>query len=316
MPTRRLSPVFLADLRILERKLAKAVDAGEPDRAVALAARVQELFAPNRHHHRLLRAKLSAFESCLDANRWQYAESGFLGIRRSAGKSTRLYLEASVLLAVCYLRKKEIPEAKQVTREVLKRLNNIQSDRKRQQFQRRVIDRIEEESVLASLLDTQVDPLNAREIQEAAERLAERSSDREIYTLIGDSLPTRGLSLLREVRAESVKQLPSADRKMLPAPSEAAEPPSIGKKAFAALKRVSWKTLCAKDSPVYKLWSKRIPKVFDQGYFSAAIVTTFGDLRIGIPLIASGLVALAMRYSAEEFCEIAKPKGIMTSRAE
>jgi hypothetical protein len=30
--------------------------------------------------------------------------------------------------------------------------------------------------------------------------------------------------------------------------------------------------------------------------------------------LASGLAALAMKYSAEEFCELAKPKGLMIAR--
>jgi hypothetical protein len=37
---------------------------------------------------------------------------------------------------------------------------------------------------------------------------------------------------------------------------------------------------------------------------------------IGVPLIASGLAALAMKYTAEVFCEAAKPKGIMIGRNE
>jgi hypothetical protein len=57
-----------------------------------------------------------------------------------------------------------------------------------------------------------------------------------------------------------------------------------------------------------------VPEVFNDGYFAAAVVTALSDLRIGIPLIASGLAALAMKYTAEEFCALAKPKGLMISR--
>ena len=65
---------------------------------------------------------------------------------------------------------------------------------------------------------------------------------------------------------------------------------------------------------MYKLWSERVPKVFNEGYFSSAVATAFADFRIGIPIIASGLAALAMKYTAEEFCELAKPKGLMISQ--
>jgi hypothetical protein len=43
-------------------------------------------------------------------------------------------------------------------------------------------------------------------------------------------------------------------------------------------------------------------------------VAALGDYKIGLPMIGSGLAALAMKYSAEEFCELAKPKGLMIGR--
>lgn len=94
------------------------------------------------------------------------------------------------------------------------------------------------------------------------------------------------------------------------------KPKHIGKTTFAVLRRIGWKTFCAPDSSIYKLWSKRVPEVFNEGYFSAAAVGTLADFRIGLPILASGLAALAMRYSAEEFCEMAKPKNLMIGRDE
>jgi len=51
-------------------------------------------------------------------------------------------------------------------------------------------------------------------------------------------------------------------------------------------------------------------------YFAAAIVGTLNQWRIGLPLLASGIVATLMKYSAEEFCQKAKPKGIMIDRKD
>lgn len=59
-----------------------------------------------------------------------------------------------------------------------------------------------------------------------------------------------------------------------------------------------------------------MPKVFNEGYFSAAVVTALNDFRIGAPMVASGVLALLMKYSAQEFCELAKPKGLMIARDE
>jgi hypothetical protein len=316
MTIKRLSEAQLAELRPLEQDLRAAVANAEPEAAIELAAKIQGLFASDRSHHRLLRAKLWAFEACIDANRLTYAERGLVGVRQLAGESTRLHLEASGLLAVSLLRQKKVTESKKLIREVIANINNIASDRTRHQFQRRFIERIEEECILAELIGTGDAAFDQAEIEAKAILLLQRNSDDEILKLIGNSVPTAGLLLLTDVRTYSLQQLPQPDRLLLPSQEKAEEPKNIGRTTFALLRRIAWKTFCKPSSPIYKLWSKRIPKVFNDGYFSAAVIAALGDFRIGIPLIASGLAALAMKYSAEEFCEIAKPKGLMISRDE
>lgn len=312
----RLTAEQLDRLRPLECELHAAVRAGEAEKATEIAGQIQALFPNNRRHHRLLRAKLWAFEACLDANRLTYATTGFIGIRKLAGTTTRLYLEASSLLAVCYLRQKKASDAKKLIREVANKINNISSDRTRHQFQKRLVERIEQECIFAELIGTAECEMNQPEIQEKAVLLLQRSSDNEILKLIGNSVPVPSLKLLSDVRDYSIKQLPAPDRKLLPPPEKAEAPQGIGKTTFALICRLAWKTICAPDSGIYKLWSRRVPKVFNEGFFSAAVVTTLGEFRIGAPLIASGVVALIMKYSAEEFCAKAKPKGLMIGRNE
>jgi len=87
----KLTEYQLKNLRPLELELKLAVHSGNTDKAIELATQIQELF-PNewRKHHRLLRAKLWAFESCLDANRISYAQRGFIGIRKLSASNTRI----------------------------------------------------------------------------------------------------------------------------------------------------------------------------------------------------------------------------------
>lgn len=316
MAAKKLTDAQLKALRPLERELQNAVRNGQPELAVEIAGRIQGLFPNDRRHHRLLRAKLWAFEACLDDNRIQYATTGFIGVRKLAGPTTRLYLEASSLLAICYLRSKKIPEAKRIIRSVVQKINNIQSNRTRRQFQKRLIERVEEECILTELIGREEGELDIKEIEAKAILLVQHNSENEILRLIGNSVPPASIALLRNVRAYSIELLPAPDRKMLPPPEKKEAPQNIGKATFAILRRVAWKTLCAPDSSVYKLWSKRVPKVFNEGYFSAAVVSTLHSYRIGIPLIASGLAALAMKYTAETFCEMSKPKGLMIGRDE
>lgn len=283
----------------------------ESEVAIELAGKIQNLFPYDRKHHRLLRAKLWAYEACLDANRLTYAETGLIGIRKLSEPNTRLYLEASSLLAICFLRQKKTSESKKLIHEVISKINNIASDRTRNQFQKRLIERIEEECILAELIGAGEEKLDRQEIEDKAIFLIQRNSDDEILKLIGNSVPVASVKLLSDIRTYSIKQLPAPDRKLLPAPEKVEEPKHIGRITFSILRRIAWKTFCKPSSPIYKLWANRVPKVFNEGYFSAAVVTTFGDFRIGIPIIASGLAALIMKYSAEEFCELAKPKGLM-----
>lgn len=316
MPNAKLPPYLLKELKPLEDALHKAVAQQEPEAAVEAATRIQALFPNNRTHHRLLRAKLWAYEACLDANRLAYAESGLIGIRQLSNSGTRLHLEASGLLAIAYLRQKKIDKAKNLIREVIENISDISSDRTRHQFQKRFIERVEEECIFAELIGVSDQQLDVKEIEAKAIFLVQRSSDDEIYKLIGNSVPIAGLNLLSEIRNFSILQLPAPDRKLLPAPEKAEEPKNIGRTTFALLRRIAWKTFCKEDSPIYKLWSKKAPKVFNDGYFAAAVVTTLSDFRIGVPLLASGLAALAMKYTAEEFCALSKPKGLMIGRNE
>lgn len=316
MSNTKLSDEQLRKLKPLEKRLQQAVREAESEQAVEIATEIQALFPNDRSHQRLLQAKLWAFEACIDANRLTYAESGLIGVRKLANNNTRLYLEASSLLAVCLLRSKKIDESKKLISEVISNINSIKSDRTRHRFQKILIERIEEECILAELVGTESTPMNSAEIQAKAIFLLQHSSDDEIFKFIGNSVPVASLNLLGEVRSFSVKQISTEDRKLLSPPDKAADPKQIGRTTFALLRRIAWKTFCKPSSPIYKLWFQKVPKVFNEGYFSAAIVTTMSDFKIGAPLLASGITALIMKYSAEEFCSLAKPKGLMSDRTD
>ncbi|MCI5164419.1 MAG: hypothetical protein D3917_20890, partial [Candidatus Electrothrix sp. AX5] len=218
----KLHEYQLTALRPLEAQLRKAVAQAEPESAIEIAKKIQALFPDNRDrsHHRLLRAKLWAFEACLDANRPYYAETGLIGVRKLAAPSTRLYLEASALLAVALLRQKKVADSKKIICEVIANINNIVSNRTRHQFQKRFIARIEEECILAELIDTGEETLDAAEIEAKAILLVQHNSDDEILRFIGNSVPSAAKHLLLDVRTYSIQQLPPPDKKMLPPPEK------------------------------------------------------------------------------------------------
>lgn len=314
MATTKLGPRKLKEVRELEAQLQVAMETSDADGAIQIATQLQTVFGANRKHHRLLRTKLFAFEACLDANRVSYAERGFIGIRQLSNPTTRIYLEASSLLAICLLRDKKIPESKKLLEEVISKINNIASDRSRHQFQQKLVQRIEEECILTELIGTSTAQLDLNEIETETATIFKTLSNEKILRLIGNQIPAAGINLLNEVRDFSLKQLPPPDRRLLPPPESMVDPEVIGRTTFALMRRIAWKTFCKPSSPIYKLWAGRIPKVFNEGYFSAAVVSTFADFKIGLPLLASGIAALVMKYSAEEFCSMAKPIGLMIDR--
>ncbi len=310
----KLTPHQKSRLLPLEAQLQDHVKRGESKGAIEVATQIQILFTNDRSHYRLLRAKVWCFEAAVDANDITYAEAGLTGIRAKAPRSSRIHLEASTLLAVCFLRRKKIPEAKAIIRDAVGSLKNITSTAKRQQFQKRLIERVEQECILSEFIGSG-DELDEETVQTKAIELVKTPED-QLFEFLGRTLPPAGLSRLADVRNYSILQLPEPDRKALPPAREAEKPSELGKKAFAIVGRIAWKALCKPDTRIYKLWSQKLPEVYEKSYFAAAIIAALKEWQIGASLFASGIVALAMKHSARDFCEWTKPKGLMIDRKD
>jgi hypothetical protein len=304
----------LKQLRPLEAKLKQAVKLQDAPAAETVMQAIQNLLAPyGSGHHRLLECRLWYFESQFDANHIAVAESGFKGITSRAGAGSRLRLEASFFLGLCYLRQKQVAKAKIEFHVVFAQLNNISSADTRHLLQKRILERIEQESVLSTLIGVDEGPLKPEQIHDEAIKLVQKPEG-ELFDLLARALPYGSIKLLEDVRTNALLQLSAPDRKLLPAPGQANQPAHVGKLVFAVLKRVGWKTLCDKKSPLFKLWSEKVPAVYSAAYFATSVTQTFHNWRIGLPCLAAGVAAIAMKYGAQEFCDLAKPDSIMDAR--
>jgi hypothetical protein len=310
----KLSPLQKSLLPVLERKLQEHVKAGDSKEAIEVTGKIQSLFRSDRSHYRLLRAKIWCFEATIDANDLSYSEAGLLGICSRVPTSSRLHIEASTLLAVCFLRRKRISEAKKVIREVNINLKNITSTTRRRQFQKRLVDRIEQECILSELMGDEA-IFDEQAIHSKAIELVQSPED-ELYEFLARALPPASLARITEIRDYSILQLPEPDRMALPAPRNKQPPSELGKKAFSVIGRIAWRAICRPDSKIYELWSKKVPEVYEKTYFATAIIAALKEWHIGAALFASGIVALAMRHSAYDFCEWTKPSGVMIDRKE
>jgi len=313
---RALTPHQLISMRRFEPQLREALKAENLSLAEDIMKKIQSLFEGDRNHFRLLQAKNWYYEGVLEAGKLEDAKLGLEAVRKRAREGTRVFIEATALLAVCCLRLKKIDEAKKHLRFVIQNINSISSDRRRNQFQKRVIERIDEEFWIGQLVGRNEGVVSAKQIQEDAVKLLREKSPEQIFELIGDAMPSNALPLLKDVKDYAILLLPPPDQKLLEPPKQQIPKAELGKKALAAIKRIGWKAFCHQDSQIYKLWKNRIPKVFNEGYFAVAFTTVLAQWRIGLPQFGAGVVAIVMKYSCEEFCSTFKPEGLMIPRGE
>lgn len=303
-------------LKRLESRLEQCVRSGNLELAIEITADIQSIFSDDLGNHRLLKAKLWCFEAALLANRVDYATRGVEGVRGRTKPGTKLYLEATVLLAVCYLRLKHIEDAKPLIRAVLKRLNDIQSDESRHLFQRKFFDRIEQECVLTELIGTQDGIVTEDTVHSRMVVLLENSSENQVYALIGGSLPANAIFALTDVRTYALQQIRPSDIKALPAPCQAQQPPELGKKTLAVFHRIAWRTFCDPESEIFKLWSKALPAMSNSKVMAGAVAATLNGWSIGLPVLGAGLAAALVKFTAHHFCDAHKPEVFMTTRKE
>jgi hypothetical protein len=244
-----------AKLAVLEPRLRLCVRSADLDKAKIITAEIQQLLRPTGHETRLLQAKNWLYETAMEANNLTFAKMGFEGTIQKSNPTTRLYLEASSLLAICYLRESNFSKARELIVRAVDSINNIKSIERREQFHKRLIERLEEESILVGLVDQSSDPLRLEEVDDMAVKLVMTKSENQIYIEMGKAIPKKSVDILTEVRDAYTNRLPAPDRKMLPPPIVEENKEALGKRASSALKRVAWKSICSPNSEIYKAWS-------------------------------------------------------------
>ncbi|OHX34040.1 hypothetical protein BJL95_05975 [Methylomonas sp. LWB] len=299
----------------LEPKLREALKAVDYKEAEKITAEIQALLRPTGHETRLMQAKNILFETAMEASKLETAILGFIGVRKKVSKTSRLYLEATALLAICYLRKVDFSSAKPFMEEALLCEKNIKSDDSRAKFKLGLAKRFDDEALLASLaFQENSSPLTDIEmIQADAGNLVYSKNEDELYSLLGSSVSDYALGFISNVRETSLRCLTYEERKKLPPPSK--ERREIGKSVFSAVNRVIWRSLCDKKSDVYKMWfTNGFQAVLDKKYLTTAIVAALNEFKAGVYAIAVYVTALVIKLGIEVFCEIYKPQSLMSLR--
>lgn len=302
-------------LHILESKLDKAVSARDFALAGNLVKDIQDLIRPTGHYTRLVQSKNKLYELAIELGKFSTAERGLDSNRMVLNKNTRIYLETTALLAICYLRMREVEKAKPFISEVLRNKEVIKSDRTREIFHSQIINRFTEEISLCSLKSDNKPHFDEEEIEGMVFRIIQTPNDEDIFSEIGKTTPKSAKDLIFLIYDFSTKQLPSAERLALPSPDQKVKDAEVGQTVFHSVKRVIYNSLCNPESEIYKVWfSHGMKTVLNKGYIRTAVLTCFVHLGIGFPLIAASVIALIIKFGIEVYCDRYKPISLMEIR--
>ena len=148
---RKIPEQQLARVHRLEAILSAATEAGDLPRAKIALDDLRPILERYHHNHRVLEAYLMLYETALEAWDLDLAKRGFEFVRREANKRTRLYLEATVLLAVAHLRSQDLFSAEPLMAEALRNDDVITSKPQRDAFRREAIERFDQDEASASM---------------------------------------------------------------------------------------------------------------------------------------------------------------------
>ncbi len=154
--------------------------------------------------------------------------------------------------------------------------------------------------------------LDPATVQDEAGKLVATRPEEEIYLQLGQTLPKPVVDRLLEVYEFSRKQLPKAERLLLPSPESRRKKKEVGRTVFGAAKRAVWRALCDPTSDTYKMWFEHgLMVALDKRIVGAAVVAALSGLGMGTYAIAIPVTAILIKLGVDIFCERYQPEGLM-----
>ena len=302
----------------LESRFNEELRKGNLKSAKLILNNLKDILKTHFHAARLLENYLKLYETAMESWQISLARKGFEFVRNNASVNTRLYLEATTLLAICHLREKNIDLAEPFMAEVLKNDKGIKSESKRFEFRAAVIERFDQEGALAALSEStsQITTLSEDDVhKEAIEILRQGKSEDDLREMLGASVPESVKDYLFRIDTIAKNLLSYEQRKMLPGPKEVIKNRNLGSVLFGGFKRKLYKYICDEKSDVYQAWLKSgLNSILDKGYLASIVVTALADLRIGASALAVRITALIMNQGITNFCNNNKPRSLMLLR--
>ena len=218
---KRIPPIQLERVRALEERFLKAVSSGDLQKAKLILNDLKPILEEHHHEHRLLENYLRLYEGALEAWNLPIAKRGLESVRSRANKSTRLYLEATTLLAIAHLREGDLFSAEPLMAEVLRNDEVIESEVTRRLFRRETIDRFDQEGALSAYAKVYPEIKSEAEVHaEAVQLLRKGKGEAELLEGLGSETPQSVKDFILKVDRLSKNILPDAERLLLPSPQE------------------------------------------------------------------------------------------------
>jgi len=229
-------------VRRLEEILTAAAESGELKKAKVALDDLKPILERFHHHHRIHEAYLKLYESALEAWDLLTAKQGFQFVRRETRKNTRLYLEATVLLAVAHLRSNDLFSAEPLMAEALRNEDVITSKAQRDIFRRETIDRFDQEGALAAMAKMHPEVMQEAQVhQDALELLRKGLNEQDIEEVLGSQVPQQVKEFILKVDMLSRKLLPHETKLLLPCSADVVKNRSVAQILFMGVKRKLYK---------------------------------------------------------------------------
>lgn len=314
MPPAKLTDTQKRRLAYLEPRLKNAVRLRDYPLAKTIALDIQNLLRSTGHETRLMQSKNWLYEGAIEAGEYSVAEQGLKAVRKKVSSNTRVYLEATALLAICLLRQGNTEHAEPYMAEVLYNDKAIRSYTKRTEFRLHIIERFEEEGVLSAIKNTAPKEYpDAKAVQdEAGFLLMHNTSVEELYRRIGIASPPGAVAIILKIDDFSRKRLPLHEIKLLPAPEDMKKQEKVGVTVAEALKRRLYAAMCDRESEIYQAWVKQgLGAVLNKVYIGGAVTSMLVNMSAGTMAMAVPIAALVLKLGIEVWCDVNKPKDVM-----
>lgn len=305
-------------LKSLDPQFKRAIAERNLNTSKFIIRDIRDVLNQTNNKTKLSQYKNMLYELALELEDYDFAEKGFIEVRNLVSNNTRIYLEASALLAICYLRTEEYEKSKPLIAEVLKNNTVIKTERTRNAFKRNIIQRFDEEVALFSLKDkSHHSLLNIDELESEAIKLIQSKNEDEMFEYLGQNTPVNTKQLIYLINEFSNKQLTHKERKLLPSPQDAIKDKEAGRTVFSSFKRVIYNSLCDPKSEVYKAWyTNGAGAVLEKKYLVTAVVGALASCSICVKALIVSAIALVLRFTLDVYCDRYKPLGVIEIRKQ